>query len=726
MNLKRLAPPYVKMSTKIILSMIILSFLLIGTLCNILLLYFCRIDADQYKDKLNCTISATDAAIDKFFEGLSSNINYFCELDVVKRNNDGLTTYVNRTDASGKIKMEPMYFGVYESQIYKQMQALVDNIPDMKELSMAIESHGGYLQYPVSDRVNNYDPRTRSWYKSAKNKNGKVDISDVYKDSNGNNSILVSRFINRIDGSPKGVVSATADISYINRLLKVTQNDHLDEMFILIDKNGTILVNQVDPSSEFSNIKEIGINHLSDYNFGQGLKFREKVKGETYEFRTYPSNNVYVPLEYIFIIPKEVVDAGPIRFRRIIEMGFVLGFILSVVIALIIGKSLEAPILEVRDILKNISEGDGDLSQRLPDEGTNETAQLCQYFNKTMEKISTTISTVIEESSSMNHVAQSLNLSINEASGSVEHIKSGVDSVKDTMNDQAASVTVAAEKVEIINKGLNSLVTNIEKQSENVSSSSQSINQLVSNVRNVTEILNKNAISVDELTVSAKDGRDAILKTVELTDLVAENSKGLIEASNVIQNIASQTNLLAMNAAIEAAHAGDVGKGFSVVADEIRKLAEDSSKQGKRISDDLVSLKEMIDNISVSSKNIKDKFNLIYDNTQKVSVQEQTIKTSMDEQNASSQQILNAMNDITSITQTVKTDSKKMMEGNQDVMVAIEQISRVTKDVSDNMNVMADGINIINDTMKNVNQNTFDNSKSIQKVHTEISKFKIQ
>ena len=180
-----------------------------------------------------------------------------------------------------------------------------------------------------------------------------------------------------------------------------------------------------------------------------------------------------------------------------------------------------------------------------------------------------------------------------------------------------------------------------------------------------------------------------------------------------------------MNAAIEASHAGEVGKGFAVVAGEIRNLAEDSTTQGKKISEALIGLKDLIAEIAASSKDIKEQFERIFNNTQAVSEQESVIKAAMDEQNTGSQQILTVIHDINSLSQDVKVGITEMNKDGQDALGEIRKLSDLSVEISGNMDTIASEISEITHAVSDVNAQAHKNKDSIGNVTNEINKFRI-
>ncbi len=686
-----------------------------------------KLNEENYDDKIENVLATYDASIDNFYSNIETLTKIFASNSLIREANNNITSYVNKSAPGGKVPMEVDQFSDYERKVYELAKSFVDQSEAIMGISVALESNGGFVRYPEEPRSNNYDSRQRSWYKNAKAKNGMVNISDAYVASAGYKTIVYSVYFNDEYGNPRGVVSVDANIDYLNNLLSVTQkNDGKDEYYILLAKDGTIIINQVDESTEFKKIQEIGISDFENYQHGDDVWFEDQVNGERYEFWCWPTNSKYLEGDYIAVIPIKQVYAADHAILFTVTWVTLFAIIVSTTIALILGYNIVTPLKQTADLLKNISEGEGDLTQRLPVKRRNEITLVAKYFNATMEKMQGTVKTVINETASMESGAVELGNNMAETASALNQITSNIASIKTEIINQSAGVEETSATINQISDNITKLTNNIEVQAASVAQSSSAVEEMVANIRSVSDILDKNQAAVEELTNSAEKGKTVVSKTVELTEKIENDSEGLLEASAVIQNIASQTNLLAMNAAIEAAHAGEVGKGFSVVADEIRKLAEDSSIQGKRITEALKELKDTINNVTGASHEIKDQFNVIFENTQRVSQQEAVIKSAMDEQTAGSQQILTAMQDINDITGQVKAGAALMEQGGKEIAVEMDKLSQVTLEISGSMNEMNTGVTEINNAMQLANNMTIKNNDSIKAVAAEIGKFKVE
>ena len=424
-------------------------------------------------------------------------------------------------------------------------------------------------------------------------------------------------------------------------------------------------------------------------------------------------------------VPKKEIDASTVKIRNIIIVCFVIAMIVSVIILYFIIMGVTNEINKGVNAMKNIAEGDGDLTVRMSIKKRNELGNMYQYFNETIEKIQKSIVSVKEETGKMSELGQNLTDDMNNTAAAVNEVTSNIESVNRQVQMQGKNVKSANDSIEVITHKVSTLIDNINSQSSSVVQSSAAIEEMVANIRSVTNILEKNAKTMDELQLSSEAGRQSVDGSVEATKQIEEQSKTLLEASKVIQNIASQTNLLAMNAAIEAAHAGESGKGFSVVADEIRKLAEDSNKQGKNITLNLQSVLESIQTVSASAVMLQEKFNQIYNLTQLVSQQEASIMSAMQEQSEGSEQVLLAIKQITETTENVKSNGNEMQDSTNTIAQAMDSLLRLTEEITSSMQEMSLGVENINTTVNSVNELTHKTSDSIKSVDKTVSTFKV-
>ena len=403
----------------------------------------------------------------------------------------------------------------------------------------------------------------------------------------------------------------------------------------------------------------------------------------------------------------------------------VIAIVIAAVIVFFALSSTTKPIVKVAETLKDISEGEGDLTRSIVIKSKDEVGDLAKYFNQTLEKIKNLVAIIKREGLNLQSVGTDLASNMTETAAAINQITANIQSIKGRVINQSASVTETNATMEQVIVNINKLNGHVENQSRNVSQVSSAIEEMVANISSVTNTLVSNAANVKTLRESSEVGRGGLQEVAQDIQEISRESEGLLQINSVMENIASQTNLLSMNAAIEAAHAGEAGKGFAVVADEIRKLAESSGEQSKTIGTVLKKIAESIKKISTSTENVLAKFEAIDTGVKTVSDQEENIRNAMEEQGEGSKQVLQGVGSLNNLTQNVKSSSEEMLNGSQEVMRESQNLERATQEITGGMNEMAQGADQINIAVNRVNEISTKNREGIDTLMREVSKFKV-
>jgi methyl-accepting chemotaxis protein len=464
-------------------------------------------------------------------------------------------------------------------------------------------------------------------------------------------------------------------------------------------------------------------NYLEDNNFRiikfYSFSFMEDIK---YLLDTYDTTSQ--------VITKQLglIDG---ELEKIQQKNILL---IAVVIALFILFSFLISIAASNRIVKRINRlesgvkkmAGGNISEDVTVKGKDEIAELGKFINKLKESLYNALKNLKEVSGKNISTKDTVLVAMEQTSSSAIEISANIKSINQNMeslNNELKSNLNASDEIE---NSVNNLNSQIQEQSAMVEESTASVTEMIASLNNLQNLSQSNKENSETLVKHSESGVQSLESTISSINKIENLVDDVHEILKMINNISSQTNLLAMNAAIEAAHAGEAGKGFGVVASEIRKLAENSAINSKEISGILKNITDSIKTASDSGQVTTELFGEMNGYVKKVTNSFTEFSMNMDELAKGGNEILNAMSSLSNISQTVKSNSHNIHSNTEQVKESIEKINNAAQTVFNALTEISTGLSEISNTVVDVKDKSVELGELTSQLDEEINKFTLE
>lgn len=539
------------------------------------------------------------------------------------------------------------------------------------------------------EKVNNTD---KQWYKDCQNSEKRAGVfatfTGPYADPQTGEQIITIAQEIKIDGENYGVVGL--DVSFSTFENYVQNIGLLSTGYVVVaDKNGKIIIGNEKDTITGGNVS--GFDFWGKALTTEDTSFVEKINGKSWYISVLSDEITGWTL--IGVVSEDENNASIQAITSGIGGAAIFSGVVGIIIALVVAISMAGEVKKVKLALQKVAEGD--LTQRIKIKRKDEFGQLENSFNDMSEQMSQLISDVDSKSKTIVSVAGNISTITDETKNNTNMVMEAIHNIALGATDQAGSTQQAVNEVENLAKSLNETKQHVD----NINEMSGSTGRLSEQGKQMVNLLiDKSGLTMDKSKTTMKV-MDEVMSSIDKINYI----------SDVIADITSQTNLLSLNASIEAARAGDAGRGFAVVADEIRQLADQSRKS----TDEIKSIiNEVVARATQAEQEMKENNDLIEEQQNAINDTQKLFEEISDSIN----ELIRGLSEIAGLN--------KQMESNKEAVVgemtSIASVSEESAAAAEEVNASVDQVN---NTMEDIVNYTSELNGIADQLKIAIGKF---
>ena len=582
-----------------------------------------------------------------------------------------------------------------------------------------VDSRGIIMASSASEKDRGYAGEA-DYVEAAKSKGDSIFIyRKPVESSAGRQVIVIGRSLFK-DGKWNGMLGCAFDLSLFSQQLIMPKRYNRYGYAVVIDESGLTLSHK-DESSIMADIRdELFFRRIIGFGANSGFFHYKEFKQENILIFEKLSS---MPWYAAVIIPKNDLLRTTVLLTRIVSIISVVGSI-AILISLLLFLSRKI-IRKVRQIEKEmLTSSQGDLTLRLCTAGNDEIASIHSSFDTMMENFSAFLISVKTKMDAVSTASLDMSSNITETASAVNQITGNIENTRKQINNQKISVEQTTDTVEELTDSVADLNKLVMEQETTITQSSASIEAMAEKIEMINGMVRDADAGVEEMNDAAGRGKERLDEVVRLIRLIVDESEQMMQANELIAGISRRTNLLAMNAAVQAAHAGEAGKGFSVVAGEIRNLAEQTARQSTSVGANLSAVKSSIDNVMGAAEHTSKEFSGITSSVGRASHVFSEIKGAMEVLSGGGGQVLCGLIGLREISEKVSRHSRQLKDGNGRIVDIAADLASISAVINEAIEEAAFGIREINTALNQIDTLSRENTEQITLVNRDAERFR--